>query len=187
MKFSSQRAPGKGRRQSSAGQSPEGMKRERKMATSSVKELYLSPNGDRWALARNGDGKLVVSHHPSRASGGQPSEIAVDVFLSHGGRGPEHLALTAALAELALAGKNPDHRKLDAKTTENVDRVLGQAVARCWSKLPPEIQHSLFEAAVQAGGETMRQELAVHLHDKHLRTAQSLQARAMPEPDSLGG
>ena len=58
------------------------------MATSPVKELYLSPNGDRWALARNGDGKLVVSHHPSRASGGQPSEIAIDVFLSHGGRGP---------------------------------------------------------------------------------------------------
>jgi hypothetical protein len=85
------------------------------MGTSPVKELYLSPNGDRWALARNGDGKLVVSHHPSRASGGQPSEIAVDVFLSLGGRGPEHQALTAALAELGLSGKNPDDRKLDAK------------------------------------------------------------------------
>ena len=157
------------------------------MATSPVKELYLSPNGDRWALAKNADGELVVYYHPNRASGGVVSEIAADVFLSHGGQGPEHQALAAALAELELTGKNPDDTQPGAKTTENVDRALGQAVARCWSNLTPEIQQTLFEAAVQAGGETIRQELAVHLHGKHQRTAQSVQARAMPEPDSLGG
>src|SRR5947207_16021387 len=110
------------------------------MATSTVKELYVSPNGDRWALARDEAGELVVRHHPNRPSGGVPSEISVDVFLSHGGQGPEHQALVAALAALELPGKNPDDDKLDAKTTENVDRALGQAVARCWSNLTPEIQ-----------------------------------------------
>jgi hypothetical protein len=157
------------------------------MATSPVKELYVSPNGDRWTLARNGDGELVVSHHPNRASGGVVSEIAVDVFLSHGGHGPEYQALTAALAELELSGTKADDGEPEAKTTENVDRALGQAVARCWSKLTPDIQHTLFEAAVQAAGESIRQDLAMYLHDKHERTAQSLQARATPEPDSLGG
>ena len=34
--------------------------------TTTVRELYASPNGDRWALARNGDGELVVCHQPNR-------------------------------------------------------------------------------------------------------------------------
>jgi hypothetical protein len=157
------------------------------MAPSLVKELYLSPNGDRWALARNGEGQLVVRHYPNPASGGLASEIAVDVFLSRGEYGPEYQSLSAALAELELSGKNADDRQPEAKTTENVDRALGQAVARCWSKLTPEVQQTLFEAAVQAEGEAIRQALAVHLHDRHERTVQSVHARAVPEPDSLGG
>jgi hypothetical protein len=157
------------------------------MAASAVNELYVSPNGDRWVLARNASGELVVRHYPNRASGGTPSEIAVDVFLSRGGQGPEHQALAEALATLEPPGKISDDRKLDAKAIENVDRPLGQAVARCWSKLTPEIQHTLFEAAVEGAGETTRQDLALHLHDKHERTIKSMQAREMPEPDSLGG
>jgi hypothetical protein len=115
------------------------------------------------------------------------SDIAVDVFLSHGGQGPEYQALSAALAELDLSGENSDVEKSDAETTDQIDRALGQAVVRCWSKLAPDIQQILFEAAVQAEGETLRQALAEHLHDKHERTVQSVQANAMPEPDSLGG
>jgi hypothetical protein len=53
--------------------------------------------------------------------------------------------------------------------------------------LTPEIQHDLFEAAVLSEGETIRQLLAVYLHGKHPRTLDLVQARAMPEPDSLGG
>jgi hypothetical protein len=155
--------------------------------TTTVRELYASPNGDRWALARNGDGELVVCHQPNRASGGVVSEIPVDVFLSHGGQGPEYHALSAALAELELSGKYPDDSASDATITEKLDRALGQAVARCWSKLAREIQQTLFEAAVQAEGERMRQALAMHLHDNHERTVQTVQAKAMPEPDSLGG
>ena len=130
------------------------------MGDSLVRELYASPNGDTWALARSGRGELVVRHHANRASGGIVSDIAVDVFLSHGGQGPEYQALSAALAELDLSGENSDVDKADAEKTDQIDR---------------------------ARGETLRQALAVHLHDKHERTVQSVQANAMPEPDSLGG
>jgi hypothetical protein len=45
-----------------------------------------------------------------------------------------------------------------------VNQPLGQAVARCWSILPQEIQHKVFEAAVMSEGEVIRQVLAVYLH-----------------------
>jgi hypothetical protein len=54
------------------------------VTASPMKELYNSPNGDRWVLSRNPSGMLVVSHHPNTASGGRFSEIGVDVFLAQG-------------------------------------------------------------------------------------------------------
>jgi hypothetical protein len=73
------------------------------------------------------------------------------------------------------------------QTQEDVVRSLGHAVAKVWSRLPQDIQHQLFEEAVASHGEAGRQQLAVFLHDLHPRTSDSLKARAMPEPDSLGG
>ena len=157
------------------------------MAASPIKELYVSPNGDRWILGENQGGELVVCHDPNKRSGGAPSEIALDVFLSHGGPGPEYQALAEALANLEVAGKNPDDKILSAEAIQKLDHALGKAVARCWGSFTPEIQHDLFEAAVLSEGETIRQLLAVYLHGKHPRTLDLVQARAMPEPDSLGG
>jgi hypothetical protein len=157
------------------------------MATSVVKELYKSPNGDRWALCRVQSGKLMVSHQPNKASGGRASEIDVEVFLSQDGRGPEHQALIEALANLDGGQSNGERDVLSVVTADKLSRALGQAVARGWSSLPQEIQHNLFEAAVASEGETIRQQLAVYLHGKHERTVDAAQARAMPEPDSLGG
>ncbi len=76
---------------------------------------------------------------------------------------------------------------LSVEAADAMSRALGQAVARCWSGLPQEIQHNLFEAAVNSEGETIRPRLAVYLHGKHERTVDAGQARTMPEPDSLGG
>jgi hypothetical protein len=157
------------------------------MTTSVVKELYNSPNGDRWALCRVQSGKLVVSHQPNKASGGRASEIDVEVFLSQGGRGPEHQALIEALANLDDGQSNAERDALSLETAGELSRALGQAVARCWGSLPQEIQHNLFEAAVASEGEAIRQQLAVYLRGKHERTVDAAQARAMPEPDSLGG
>ena len=90
-------------------------------------------------------------------------------------------AAAAGTAKLVLP------EQLPAETAERLARALGQAVARCWSALPQEAQRDLFEAAVAAEGEPIRQQLAVFLHEKHTRTIDSLHARATPEPDSLGG
>ena len=74
-----------------------------------------------------------------------------------------------------------------SETNDLLFHALGAAVARSWSNLPQAVQQHLFEEAVMSHGESMRQQLAVFLHDKHSRTSDSIKARAMPEPDSLGG
>ena len=74
-----------------------------------------------------------------------------------------------------------------SETNDRLFHALGEAVARSWSDLPQAVQQHLFEEAVMSHGESMRQQLAVFLHDKHSRTADSIKARAIPEPDSLGG
>ena len=51
------------------------------MTNSIIQEVYASPNGDKWALARNGEGELVVYHRPSPASGGFFWEMGVIFFL----------------------------------------------------------------------------------------------------------
>jgi len=159
------------------------------MTASLVKELYHSPNGDRWVLNRDVSGKLIVSHHPNITSGGQVSEIEVEAFLARGGHGPEHQALLEALARVDTPNRaeGDQSQELSGESTDQLSRALGQAVARCWSSLPQDIQHNLFEAAVISEGETIRQQLALYLHGKHERTVDTVQARAMPEPDSLGG
>jgi DnaJ-domain-containing protein 1 len=69
-----------------------------------------------------------------------------------------------------------------------LSRALGEAILAIWGKLPHEIQHCVFEQAVQSQGESIRQQLAVLLHDKHPRTSSPLgKPREMMEPDSLGG
>ena len=76
---------------------------------------------------------------------------------------------------------------LPSTTKEQLFHALGEAVARNWSRLPQEVQHDLFEHAVASQGESLRHQLAIFLHDTHVRTSDSIKARAMPEPDSHGG
>ena len=76
---------------------------------------------------------------------------------------------------------------LSTEVQDQIFHALGQAVARAWSQLPQDIQHRLFEEAVESHGESVRQQLAVFLHHKHQRTSNSIKAQASPEPDSLGG
>lgn len=73
------------------------------------------------------------------------------------------------------------------ETKELLFRALGEAVTRIWSHLPQGIQQQIFEGAVMSQGESMRQELAMFLHEKHSRTVDSVKSQAVPEPDSLGG
>jgi signal transduction histidine kinase len=71
-------------------------------------------------------------------------------------------------------------------TTDRISRALGDAVVRVWGRLPHDLQSQLFDEVV-AENEEMKGHLAVLLHEKHPRTKAGIQARAIVEPDSLGG
>jgi hypothetical protein len=73
------------------------------------------------------------------------------------------------------------------ETSEQFSRALGEAVVRIWGHLPNALQSRLFEEAVTSHDGELRPQLAVFLHDKHPRTAAARKARAILEPDSLGG
>ncbi len=73
------------------------------------------------------------------------------------------------------------------ETSEQLSSALGDAVVRIWGRLPPDLQNQLFKEAVTSQDETMRPRLAIYLHEKHPRTCAAVKARAMLEPDSLGG
>jgi len=73
-------------------------------------------------------------------------------------------------------------------TSEELTKALGRAVAAVWGELPASVQHELFESAVRLSGSGTREQLAVFLHHRHPRTFDGGKpARAVPEPDSLGG
>jgi hypothetical protein len=73
------------------------------------------------------------------------------------------------------------------QNSDQLAHALGEAVVRLWSRLPHDVQQRLFEEAISAHGEQIRPQLAIFLHERHPRTSASIQSRAMPEPDSLGG
>ena len=66
-----------------------------------MRELYSSPNGDRWYLARDVDlGQVFVCHEPNIPSGGKAAHIEVGAFLARGGHGPEHQELLRLIGTL---------------------------------------------------------------------------------------
>jgi hypothetical protein len=66
-----------------------------------TRELYSSPNGDRWLLAREpATGDVFIRHEPNGPSGGQPSHLEIGAFLNRGPRNPEHRALLQLIGAL---------------------------------------------------------------------------------------
>ena len=72
-------------------------------------------------------------------------------------------------------------------TPDEFSRALGQEIVKMWAHLPQDVQCRLFEQTIASPGEKLRPQLAVFLHNCHPRTAATVRARAIPEPDSLGG
>jgi hypothetical protein len=93
----------------------------------------------------------------------------------------------AAIAHETMTHKTLAREAIAAgETSELLSRALGEAVVNIWSCLPLDLQKRLFkEVASHDAG--MKPRLAVFLHAKHPRTSAARQARAMLEPDSLGG
>jgi hypothetical protein len=66
-----------------------------------TRELYSSPNGDRWLLCRDTETERVfVRHEPNARSGGQVSNLDIGTFLTRGPPNPEHQALVRLIATL---------------------------------------------------------------------------------------
>ena len=66
------------------------------------REIYASPNGDRWFLAQDTAADYAyILHYPNKASGGRPTEIDIGPFLMTAGRGPEHQELLRLIGTLA--------------------------------------------------------------------------------------
>jgi hypothetical protein len=67
-----------------------------------TREIYRSPNGDRWLLARDPDiGRVFVRHEPNLPSGGQVADIEIGAFLIAAGNGPEKQELLRLVGTLA--------------------------------------------------------------------------------------
>lgn len=69
-----------------------------------TKELYASPNGDRWFFIFDPkQGHAFIRHQANAAAGGGRSDIEIDAFLGRGERNPEHQALLRLLCRSAAA------------------------------------------------------------------------------------
>ncbi len=65
------------------------------------RELYASPNGDRWSLCRDTTtGRPFVLHEPNQPSGGLPVEIELGSFLVVDSGAPEHQELLRLIGTL---------------------------------------------------------------------------------------
>jgi hypothetical protein len=113
---------------------------------------------------------------------------------NEGGAGTYAVTLAFSHTHCARTPMTPSSKSPLAETVnfapevvDQIGRALGEALAQYWSRLPQELQHDVFEAAVSQGGEAIRHPLAIFLHGKHHRTIDSLHARSLSEPDSLGG
>jgi hypothetical protein len=70
------------------------------MTEQESRELYHSPNGDRWYLVREDhSGRPIVRHEPNVPSGGATSLISVRDFLARG-HGPEQQELLRLIGTL---------------------------------------------------------------------------------------
>ena len=88
-----------------------------------TRQLYRSPNGDTWFLARDpATGSAFVRHQANAPSGGQVTNIELGAFLS-GPRNPEHEAL------LRLIGASI----LDPRRAEADDEPAAVNTGREWS------------------------------------------------------
>jgi hypothetical protein len=88
-----------------------------------TRQLYRSPNGDTWFLARDpATGSAFVRHQANAPSGGQVTDVEIGAFLS-GPRNPEHEAL------LRLLGASI----LDPRGAEADDEPAAVITGREWS------------------------------------------------------
>ena len=58
-----------------------------------LRELYVSSNGDKWEVAQDDDKRRFIRHTPNLASGGRQSIMTLASFLQPDQAGPQQDAL----------------------------------------------------------------------------------------------
>jgi len=89
------------------------------------RELYSSPNGDRWFLSRDpATGDVFIRHEANIPSGGRHTDIDIGDFLSGGRRNPEHQALLHLIGTL-VGGIPQTARRADLAERRHSERHRG--------------------------------------------------------------
>jgi hypothetical protein len=101
-----------------------------------TRQLYRSPNGDTWFLARDAaTGTAFVRHQANAPSGGHVTDIKLGAFLS-GPQNPEHEALLRVIGASILdphgaeAGDEPPAENAGREWSDGELNELGNARAR---------------------------------------------------------
>ena len=90
------------------------------------RELYSSPNGDKWFLSRDpATGNVFVRHEANIPSGGQVTDIDIGTFLSGAGGNPEHQALLHLIGTL-VGGFPQTGRRADLPERRHSERHRGR-------------------------------------------------------------
>jgi hypothetical protein len=101
-----------------------------------TRELYSSPNGDRWYLARDVEsGQVFIRHQPNRPSGGKAAELEVGAFLRGGGQGPEHqelLRLIGTLVERDLSFERGAPARIKSHAKSHIVELTDGSRWRIW-------------------------------------------------------
>jgi len=72
------------------------------------RELYSSPNGDRWLLASEPESaRVFVRHIPNMPSGGKATDIEIGAFLCERSYGPQHTELLRLIGTLVEKRSDP--------------------------------------------------------------------------------
>ena len=90
-------------------------RRKDRQMTAEKRELYSSPNGDRWFLCRDATSGVFIRHEANLPSGGHLTDINISTFLNEGQLHPQHQALLRLIGTLIdcsprasrLAGEKP--------------------------------------------------------------------------------
>jgi hypothetical protein len=88
-----------------------------------TKELYSSPNGDRWHLCRDASDYVFVLHQPNIPSGGRISRIELSDFLARS-HGPEQQALLHMIR--CLIPSDTGERAVGIKELPGVELAQGK-------------------------------------------------------------
>jgi hypothetical protein len=94
-----------------------------------MQEVYCSPNGDRWYLARDIDsGRVFIRHEPNLPSGGEATHIEIGAFLSPGGQGPEHRELLRLIGTLV----RHEHLRIKSHAKSYIVELTDGSKWRIW-------------------------------------------------------